>query len=239
MKMDSTMAIPRHLSIIMDGNGRWARSRGLPRVAGHREGAKTVKKIVTHCRKRGIRVLTLYAFSTQNWLRPRTEVDALMRLLAETIRAERSTLLENGVRLTAIGEIHRLPDAVRSALDDLIRDTAHLNDMTLALALSYGGQDEIVSAARQIADGVQKGVLSPEDVDIDSFNNLLWSRDLGPIDFLIRTSGENRVSNFMLWSLAYAEFYFTNTYWPDFDENELEKAFKAFNERDRRFGKVT
>ena len=233
------MAIPRHLSIIMDGNGRWARSRGLPRVAGHREGAKTVKKIVTHCRKRGIRVLTLYAFSTQNWLRPRTEVDALMRLLAETIRAERSTLLENGVRLTAIGEIHRLPDAVRSALDDLIRDTAHLNDMTLALALSYGGQDEIVSAARQIADGVQKGVLSPEDVDIDSFNNLLWSRDLGPIDFLIRTSGENRVSNFMLWSLAYAEFYFTNTYWPDFDENELEKAFKAFNERDRRFGKVT
>jgi len=239
MKMDSTMAVPRHLAIIMDGNGRWARSRGLPRVAGHREGAKTVKKIVTHCRKRGVGVLSLYAFSTQNWLRPKTEVDALMRLLAETIRAERSTLLENGVRLTAIGEIHRLPDAVRSALDDLIRDTAHLKDMTLSLALSYGGQDEIVSAARQIAVSVKKGVLSPEDVDIDSFNSMLWSRDLGPIDFLIRTSGENRVSNFMLWSLAYAEFYFTNTYWPDFDEKELEKALKAFNERDRRFGKVT
>ena len=233
------MAVPRHLAIIMDGNGRWARSRGLPRVAGHREGAKTVKKIVTHCRKRGVGVLSLYAFSTQNWLRPKTEVDALMRLLAETIRAERSTLLENGVRLTAIGEIHRLPDAVRSALDDLIRDTAHLKDMTLSLALSYGGQDEIVSAARQIAVSVKKGVLSPEDVDIDSFNSMLWSRDLGPIDFLIRTSGENRVSNFMLWSLAYAEFYFTNTYWPDFDEKELEKALKAFNERDRRFGKVT
>ncbi len=222
----------------MDGNGRWAKKRGLPRVAGHAAGAKAVRKVVTYCRKVGIPVLTLYAFSSQNWMRPLEEVEALMKLFARTIRAERPTLLRTGIRLRAVGEIQRMPLPVRDALEDLIRDTAHLDGMDLVLALSYGGQEEIAAAAREAARRAARGELRPEDLDVDRFRSLLWSAETGPVDLLIRTSGEERISNFLLFQLAYAELYFTSTLWPDFGEKEIDLALKAYAKRDRRFGKV-
>jgi len=236
--MDQPKKLPRHLAIIMDGNGRWAQHRGLPRVAGHAAGAKAVRNVVTYCRKLGIPVLTLYAFSTQNWLRPMEEIDALMKLFASTIRAERPTLLSTGIRLRAIGEIQRLPAPVRDALEELIADTAHLTGMDLVLALSYGGQEEITAAAREAMAQVARGELRPEDLDVERFGSLLQSAEYGPVDLLIRTSGEERISNFLIWSLAYTEFCFTKTLWPDIGEKEIDQALAAYAGRDRRFGKV-
>ena len=231
-------SLPGHVGIIMDGNGRWARSRGLPRVAGHREGAKAVNRIVTACRRRGISVLTLFAFSTQNWVRPTLEVQALMALLSEYIKSERRTILDNGIRLTAIGDLASLPDTPRSALEALIAESSGNTGMTLCLALSYGGREEIAAAAREVARLAAAGHLDPARVDVDSFAAHLWSAPLGPVDLLIRTSGELRISNFLLWGLAYAELYFCDAMWPDFAERDLDRALEEFSRRNRRYGAV-
>jgi len=222
----------------MDGNGRWARSRGLPRVAGHREGAKTVDRIVKACRRRNISVLTLFAFSSQNWVRPTLEVQALMSLLGEYIRSERRTILDNGIRLKAIGEISSLPEGLRRALDDLMNDSSSNDGMTLCLALSYGGREEIAAAAKKIAALAAQGALSPSSIDVTTFGSHLDSSSLGPVDLLIRTSGELRISNFLLWSLAYAELFFCDALWPDFEERHLDAALLSFASRNRRFGDV-
>ncbi len=230
--------LPRHVAIIMDGNGRWAESRGLPRVAGHREGAKAVKRTVTACRERGIRVLTLFAFSSQNWSRPSAEVNALMRLLGQYVRLERRSILENGIRLTVIGKITSIPEAPRKILLDLVEESSGNSEMTLCLALSYGGLEEIASAARELAARAARGELDAKDIDIDIFSSALESHQLGPVDLMIRTSGELRLSNFLLVGLAYAELFFTDCMWPAFDERVLDRALKDFAARHRRFGHV-
>jgi undecaprenyl diphosphate synthase len=233
-----SLTLPRHLAIIMDGNGRWARDRGLPRVAGHQRGADSVHNVVTACRKRGVDTLSLFAFSSQNWSRPSFEVEALMALLTSRLVSERPTIMDNGIRLTAIGDLDRLPYAPRNALFDLIQDSSRNRDMTLCLCLSYGGRDEIAAVARRIAHLVSTGELDPKTVDESLIDKLIWSSEIGPIDFLIRTSGEQRISNFMLWGLSYAELYFTDLYWPDFGEDALDVALDAYRARHRRFGSV-
>ena len=235
---NKTTLLPRHLAIIMDGNGRWAKSRKLPRVAGHREGARTVDKTVTYCRKMGIKVLTLFAFSSQNWSRPSLEIKALMALLSDYITSERRTILDNNIRLTAIGALDELPDKPRKALFDLMEVSSSNTGMTLCLALSYGGKEEIVAAAKSIAKKVASGELNPDSINSEIFDSHLWSSNLGPVDLLVRTSGEIRVSNFLLWSAAYAEFFFCKKMWPDFMEADIDAAIQAFSNRDRRFGQI-
>jgi undecaprenyl diphosphate synthase len=230
--------LPRHVAIIMDGNGRWASARGLSRVSGHQQGAKAVRSTVTACRERGIKVLTLYSFSSQNWSRPSIEVSALMSLLAEYVKLERGTILDNGIRLTTIGEIDRLPEAPRVALQQLIADSSRNTDMTLCLALSYGGREELAAAARELARRAARGDLDPETINTATLDRALWSAELGPVDLMIRTSGEFRISNFLLWGLAYAELYFVDRMWPDFDEAVLDEALAAYAGRQRRFGNV-
>ncbi|MBN2714958.1 MAG: di-trans,poly-cis-decaprenylcistransferase [Deltaproteobacteria bacterium] len=230
--------LPGHVGIIMDGNGRWAQSKGFHRVAGHRRGAKTVDTVVTACRKKGVRFLTLYAFSSQNWTRPSLEVKALMELLAEYVRLERDKIMANNIRLMAIGEIDQLPDSVRQALMGLINESKNNTGMTLCLALSYGGQEEILDAVKKICARSVAGELAPDDISKTEFENALWSGFLGPVDLMIRTSGELRLSNFLLWSCAYAEFYFSDRMWPEFDETDLNKAFDAYANRNRRYGAV-
>jgi undecaprenyl diphosphate synthase len=222
----------------MDGNGRWAARRGLPRVVGHREGARAVQRVVTACRERRIPVLTLFAFSSQNWSRPGPEVQALMLLLSEYVKLERRRILDNGIRLVTVGDIAALPAAPRDALSSLVEESAPNTEMTLCLALSYGGREEIAAAARELARRAARGEIDPAAIDEEVFGRALWSDFLGPVDLLIRTSGEQRISNFLLWSLAYAELYFTDRYWPDFDEHCLDEALSSFSRRERRFGKV-
>lgn len=231
-------SVPRHVAIIMDGNGRWARSRGLPRLKGHSAGAESVRKIVTACRERGVQVLTLYSFSTENWGRPEDEVEGLMELLAQYLRDELDELLTNGIRLRAIGELHRLPDDVRMLLGSVMAATADNQGLTLVLALSYGSRAEIRSAVIEIARAVQEGALRPEDIGDDLISAALYTGDLPDPDLLIRTSGEMRLSNFLLWQLAYAELYVTDVAWPDFREEHLDAAFASFGKRQRRFGKT-
>jgi len=238
MTDSNTSNLPHHIGIIMDGNGRWAKSRGLPRVSGHSQGAKTVDVIVTACRKLGINFLTLYAFSSQNWTRPSLEVQALMSLLSDYIRREREKILSNNIRLLAIGDLISLPDSTRKSLLSLIDASSENTGMTLTLALSYGGQEEIVSASKSIAQKVKSGEIDPDNIDIDLFSSHTWSHSLGPVDLIIRTSGELRVSNFLLWSGAYSEFYFSNKMWPEFTESDLKEALKSFQLRNRRFGDI-
>ncbi len=234
----TSLSLPRHIGIIMDGNGRWAASRNLPRVAGHKEGAVAVNRIVTACRERGIQALTLYAFSLQNWVRPAPEIKALMSLLGHYLKAERRTILDNDIRLTTIGDLDSLPDSPRKALFDLIDDSSSNTGMILCLALSYGGREEIVAAARALAVRVAAGDLDPEAIDYDLFSESLQSHDLGPLDLLIRTSGELRISNFLLWSSAYCELYFSDKMWPDFHPSDLDEALSSFSSRHRRFGGI-
>ena len=230
--------LPRHIAIIMDGNGRWAQSQGFVRTLGHREGSASVRRIVRACRRLGLGALTLYAFSEQNWGRPQLEVDVLMELLKEFLLSERAEMIERGIRLRSIGRIDRLPDHVRAVLDEVVEATSGGERMTLTLALSYGGREEIADAAREIARRAASGELDPEDVDERSFGDALPSMEAGPVDLLIRTSGELRVSNFVLWAAAYAELYFTDRLWPDFDERDLFEALAAYQMRDRRFGRI-
>ena len=222
--------LPRHVAIIMDGNGRWAESRGLPRVAGHREGSEAVRAVTRAARRIGLEALTLYAFSSENWGRPEDEVDALMHLLAEFLESERGEMMANGIRLNAIGELERLPVYVREKLAEVRAETRQNHDMTLTLALSYGGRREIVEAARRAA--AAKGPA----LDVADLEAGLQTRDLPELDLLVRTSGERRISNFLLWQAAYAELHFSEVLWPDFRDAELFTAIADFQARERRFG---
>lgn len=230
--------LPEHVAIIMDGNGRWAQRQGLLRTLGHREGSESVRRVVRACRRLGIRALTLYAFSEQNWERPRLEVTALMGLLKEFLLSERDELLDKGIRLRAIGRRSRLPADVAEILERVEAETSSLDRMTLTLALSYGGREEIADAAREIAKRVAEGELDPERIDERLLGAVLPSMEVGPVDLLIRTSGELRISNFLLWAAAYAELHFTDALWPDFDEADLFAAIAAYQTRERRFGRV-
>ena len=230
--------VPSHVAIIMDGNGRWARERGQHRFLGHHEGVVSVREVTEAAVEVGIEHLTLYTFSTENWHRPAAEVEALMTLLVDTVARERETLLRNGVRLHVLGELAALPPACQAALAALMDETAALDKMTLHLALSYRGRWEIARAARTIADDVAAGLLRPEDVDEDAFAARLPSGGLPDPDLLIRTGGEMRISNFLLWSIAYTELYVTDLFWPDFRRAALHDAIRSFQMRDRRFGRV-
>jgi len=229
--------LPAHVAIIMDGNGRWARRRNLPRVAGHKAGIDSVRMSVETCARIGIQALTLYAFSIENWKRPRAEVTTLWRLLRVYLRKELSTLLDNGIRLCPIGRLDQLPDSVRRDLDETVRATAAGGRMQLNLAINYGGRAEIVDAFNRILDEARRaGTLDSLSVDEDTISSSLYTAGLPEPDLLIRTSGEMRVSNFLLWQIAYAELYVTETLWPDFTRAELYRAFLEYQRRERRFG---
>ncbi len=229
-------SLPRHIAIIMDGNGRWAKERYLNRIRGHREGAESVRDIVRACREIGIGILTLYAFSTENWQRPRQEISALMSLLKGFLRSELAEMMENGIRLNAIGQIERFPNDVVKALQEVMDITRKNQGMILNLALSYGGRDEIVAAARKIAAEVQADRLQPEEITKEVFSNYLYTQGMSEPDLLIRTSGEMRISNFLLWQIAYTEICVTRTLWPDFRRKELFQILHDYQERERRFG---
>jgi undecaprenyl diphosphate synthase len=237
MSLDPTN-LPRHVAIIMDGNGRWAQRRGLPRVEGHREGAQSVRTVVRTAREVGVRALTLYAFSAQNWNRPPDEVGALMTLLRDYLIEERPEIMDNAIRLTAIGDVDKLPDFVRDPLDALMRDSAGNRAMTLCLALSYGGRESIVSTTRALCELAAKGALKADDVTEDRFSSMLQTGGMPQLDLLVRTSGEVRLSNFLLWEAAYAEFYFTETLWPEFRREEFLRALESYKGRERRFGRT-
>jgi undecaprenyl diphosphate synthase len=230
--------LPSHVGIIMDGNGRWAQLRGQPRVNGHREGSQTVRRIVRTARRLGLKALTLYAFSEQNWSRPGDEVDALWVLLREFLMSEREEILDHGIRLNAVGNVGRLPALVRTVLEPLRKDSETNNTMTLNLALSYGGREEIADAARELARRVAAGTMSVDDVTADALHGLMPSLESGDPDLVIRTGGEHRISNFMLYGLAYSELYFTERLWPDFGVEDFYAAIAAYQQRERRFGKV-
>jgi undecaprenyl diphosphate synthase len=233
---ESQLPRPRHVAIVMDGNGRWAKERGLPRSEGHRAGTAAVQRVVEACREFGIRYLTLYAFSTENWKRPPSEVRALMSLLRGFLDEHLEDLLKNGIRLNVIGQVERLPRLVRSRLQRVIERTAHGTEGTLTLALSYGSRTEIADAARRIAQEAKAGTLAPEDITEETIASHLYTADLPDPDLVIRTAGEKRLSNFLLWQLSYAEFWFTDLCWPDFDREVLRQALEEFGHRQRRFG---
>lgn len=231
-------ALPRHVAVIMDGNGRWAKSRSLPRVEGHRVGAEAVRDIVKTAGESGIEYITLYAFSVENWNRPQSEVDTLMRYLADFLRKETSYLNKNNVRLEAIGQIHRLPEKPRKQLEIAKEKLKHNTGITLTLALSYGGRTEIVDAVRSIATEIQEGTLQPDDIDEALFANRLYTKDMPDPDLLIRTSGEMRISNFLLWQISYTELIITETLWPDFRKQQFLDALEEYKRRKRRFGRI-
>ena len=228
--------LPRHIAIIMDGNGRWAKKKNLNRISGHIKGVDAVREIVTACRELGIKVLTLYAFSIENWRRPNDEVAALMGLLREYLFKEREEMVQNNIRLSAIGRIEDLPLEVQNTLRETSKKTEQCDGMILNLALSYGGRSEILHAVQGILSDFQKGKIKPEEVNLQRFSQYLWTRGIPDPDLLIRTSGEFRISNFLLWQIAYTELYVTETLWPDFDRKELLKAIAAYQSRERRFG---
>jgi undecaprenyl diphosphate synthase len=230
--------LPQHVAIIMDGNGRWAEQRGLSRLHGHRVGKDSVRAVVESARKLGIRYLSLFAFSTENWNRPPKEVDALMQLLRRYLASELDKMMKHGIRLIAVGSLRRLPPAVREALRSAVASTRNNTGMTVVLAVSYGGRDEITDAVRRLARKVKKGQLEPDAITQDVFRRHLATKDIPDPDLLVRTSGEMRVSNFFLWQLAYTEIYVTETLWPDFREREFEQALGSFEQRQRRFGRT-
>ena len=234
--MSDPRRLPRHVGIIMDGNGRWAQLRGRDRIEGHREGARSVRDVTRAARQLGLEALTLYAFSAQNWARPVEEVTGLMQLLCDYLHDERPELMDNQIRLEAIDEAERLPPHVRAPLDALRADTAAHTGMTLTLALSYGGRESIARAVRSIAADVAAGKLAPADIDADRVSSYLPTSRLPPLDLLVRTSGEQRISNFMLWELAYAELAFVDCMWPDFRRQQLYAVLDQYAARERRFG---
>lgn len=233
-----TGPVPRHVAVIMDGNGRWATSRGMPRIRGHHAGADAVRRTVEACRYLGVEILTLYAFSSQNWARPEDEVTGLMTLFDLYIRRERKRLNKNDVRLRVIGDRDKLSPKLRSSIADLEGHLAHNDELLLQVAVSYGGREEIVRAARLLAEAAARGEIDPSDIDESTFSAMLYTGGQPDPDLVIRTSGELRVSNFLLWQLAYSEFHVTDTLWPDFDEHHFVHALDAFGHRERRFGKT-
>ncbi|RTE53729.1 isoprenyl transferase [Arenibacter aquaticus] len=232
-------ALPKHTAIIMDGNGRWAKEKGKLRVFGHEQGVKTVRRTVEDCARLGLEYLTLYTFSTENWNRPKFEVETLMRLLMSSLKKELVTLNQNNIKLNTIGDIASLPKTAHKELLDVMDKTKNNTGMTLTLALSYGARDEIKNAVQQISAKVKNNIISPENIDETIINNHLYTHNLPDVDLLIRTSGEHRISNFLLWQIAYAELYFIDVFWPDFSEHHLLEAIKNYQNRERRFGKTS
>lgn len=231
--------LPKHIAIIMDGNGRWAKEQGKMRVFGHQKGVDAVREVTEAAAEIGIEYLTLYTFSTENWNRSSWEVDALMQLLSYTIRSELKTLTDNNIRLNAIGDLHRLPKYNYDALMDVMHSTSGNDRMTLTLCLSYSGRWDILNAMRKIAADVRSGIVAPEQIDESRIAKTLSTADMPDPELLIRTSGELRISNFLLWELAYSELYFTNKYWPDFGKEDLYEAIVNYQSRERRFGKTS
>ena len=235
----NTENLPKHLAIIMDGNGRWAKKQGLLRAIGHENGTKSVKVTVESCAKLGIENLTLYAFSTENWNRPKLEVDLLMKLLINSLKKELATLVKNNIKLNSIGNLENLPKSVQKELLEVIEKTKNNTRMTLTLALSYGSREEIINAVKIISDKVKNNIISIDSIDDSILNKHLYTHNLPDVDLVIRTSGEHRISNFLLWQIAYAEFYFTDVLWPDFSEDNLYEAIISYQKRERRFGKTS
>ncbi len=231
--------IPTHVAIIMDGNGRWANQRGLPRIEGHRAGAESVEVALKSCKKAGVKYLTLYAFSTENWVRPADEVEGLMKLLVSFLARREKDLHEEKIRLRAIGKIWELPDYVRKALNSVMQNTASYTERQLILALNYGGRSEIVEATKAIAKKVKEGTLAIEDIREETISSHLFAPDIPDPDLMIRTSGEMRLSNFLLWQLSYSELYVTDILWPDFREEHFFMALEAYSKRKRRFGQIS
>lgn len=234
-----TARLPRHVAIIMDGNGRWAKKQGLARMFGHKKGVETVHNITVAATKLGIEYLTLYTFSTENWNRPKEEVDALMALLVDTIAKETPTLMNNNVRLQTIGDINRLPEGTKQKFLGCIEETSKNTGLTMVIALSYSARWEIIEAVREAVRLTQTGQLRPEDVTEQMVSSLMTTREMPDPDLLIRTSGEYRISNFLLWQLAYSELYFTDCLWPEFTDEEFYKAIVDYQKRERRFGKTS
>ncbi|MBX2988212.1 MAG: isoprenyl transferase [Bdellovibrionaceae bacterium] len=232
------MSLPKHLAIIMDGNGRWAKVRGKPRTYGHVKGTRVAKQIITECSRLGIQWLTLYAFSTENWYRPQGEVSLLMRILKRYLRKETENLLKENIRVTVVGETSRLPKDVREALEKTIQATSRCTGLNLVFALSYGSRQEIASAVRALAAEVAAGNLPAEKIDEALLSEKLWTHPAPDPDLIIRTSGESRLSNFLLWQAAYSEFWFTDVLWPDFNQKNLHDALGSYQQRQRRFGRV-
>lgn len=233
------MTLPKHIAIIMDGNGRWAQLKRRPRTFGHIKGTRVAKKIITDCSRRGIKNLTLYAFSTENWYRPQTEVSLLMHILRRYLARETDNLIKENIRFSVIGDLSRVPLDVAKAIESSIEATSKCTGLNLIFALSYGSRQEMTEAVREIAQKVAAGTLSPADIDESTINSALSTYPTPDPDLIIRTSGEQRLSNFLLWQAAYSEFYFTEVLWPNFTESHLEEALKDFAMRQRRFGKVT
>lgn len=231
--------LPAHIAIIMDGNGRWAKEKGKLRVFGHENGVKTVRSTVEDCVRLGLKYLTLYTFSTENWKRPKLEVDTLMRLLVSSLKKELDTFTKNNIRLNTIGDIASLPETAYKELIEVMEITKNNTGMTLTLALSYGAREELKNAVKQISTKVKNNIISPENIDETIINTHLYTHDLPDVDLLIRTSGEHRISNFLLWQIAYAELYFIDVFWPDFKERHLVEAIKNYQNRERRFGKTS
>ncbi len=234
----TSLKIPRHIAIIMDGNGRWAKERGLPRTEGHRRGADSVEATVEACGELGVEFLTLYAFSTENWKRPKTEVAALMKMLQHFIKTKTPTMMKQNVRLQAIGRLHDLPQACQRQLHNSIQQTSQNTGLTLILALSYGAREEIIDGIKSLVDSVQSGHLDKGMIDAEVFSKHLYTRYYPDPDLLIRTSGEMRLSNFLLWQMSYTEFHITSVLWPDFRKPALLDAIAEYSRRDRRFGGV-
>ena len=235
----NTNNLPKHIAIIMDGNGRWAKQKGLLRAIGHQNGTKSVRQTVEASAELGIENLTLYAFSTENWNRPKLEVDTLMKLLVSSLKKEIKTLQDNNIKLKAIGNLNTLPKKVYKELNEVITSTQNNNHMTLTLALSYGSREELLNTVKEISIKVKNNIISTENIDESIINEHLYTQNLPDVDLLIRTSGEQRISNFLLWQIAYAELYFTNTLWPDFTKQHLCDAISEYQKRERRFGKTS
>jgi len=235
----NTDNIPNHLAIIMDGNGRWAKQQGFLRTLGHESGSKSVKKIIQESLNLGIEYLTLYAFSTENWNRPKLEVDTLMRVLINSLKKELKTMQDGNIKMNAIGNIDKLPKKAQKQLNEVIEKTKDNTKMTLTLALSYGSREELVNVVKIISDKVKNNIISIDSIDDSIINEHLYTHNLPDVDLLIRTSGEHRISNFLLWQIAYAELYFTDVLWPDFKEQDLHEAIISYQKRERRFGKTS
>ena len=230
--------LPKHLAIIMDGNGRWAKEKGLPRTAGHKQGVQTVIDVVEDCAELGIEYLSLFAFSTENWKRPKKEVENLMKLLVQFIDKELGRLHKNNIKVRTMGDISQLPSKVQKKVEKAINTTKDNNRMVLNIGLNYGGRDDILEASKKIGQDLLEGKLSLEKLDEDLFKDYLYTSDIPDVDLLIRPSGEQRISNFMLYQIAYAELWFSNIYWPDFNKEDLYRALEDYENRDRRFGGV-
>ena len=239
LELDSTYTLPRHIAVIMDGNGRWAKKRGASRIFGHKSATKSVREVTEECAELGIEFLTLYAFSTENWARPKVEVDALMELLVSSLRKELNTLMNNNVRLNAIGDLTGLPKNCRNELKDTINETADNKGLLLTLALNYSGRWDILNATKEYAKAVKEGKEYTDNITEDILSNYLVTKGIPDPELLIRTSGELRISNFLLWQLAYTELYFTDVLWPDFRKNHLKEALESYQKRERRFGKIS